>query len=106
MREPLSERLEGGGSLPLEALPSLGRAANDAGQVRAAIVRRLAEEGHGPVSVDVTTAEVRAQGLAVVRVVAPGLYGNTPAAFPYLGGPRLASAREAGRLCSLPMPYA
>ncbi len=41
------------------------------------------------VSVDVTTADVRAAGLTVVRVIVPGLYGNAPAAFPLLGGRRL-----------------
>ena len=42
------------------------------------------------VSVDLTTPDVRKAGLTVVRVVVPGLYGNAPAAFPYLGGTRLA----------------
>lgn len=41
------------------------------------------------VSVDVTTPDVRAAGLTVVRVIVPGLYCNPPAAFPYLGGHRL-----------------
>lgn len=41
------------------------------------------------VSVDLTTPDVRKAGLTVVRVVVPGLYGNAPAAFPYLGGTRL-----------------
>jgi len=50
---------------------------------------RLAEAGHRVASVDVTTPDVRAAGLCVVRVVVPGLYGNAPAAFPYLGGRRL-----------------
>ncbi|MCK9921754.1 YcaO-like family protein [Frankia sp. AgPm24] len=40
-------------------------------------------------SVDVTTGDVRAAGLTVVRVIVPGLYGNAPAAFPLLGGRRL-----------------
>lgn len=37
--------------------------------------------GHHPVSVDVTTPDVAATGLAVARVTAPGTYGNAPAAF-------------------------
>ncbi|MDY7103222.1 MAG: YcaO-like family protein [Actinomycetota bacterium] len=42
-----------------------------------------------PVVVDLTTPDVAACGLSVVRVVAPGLYSNPPAAFPFLGGTRL-----------------
>ncbi|KLL12571.1 bacteriocin biosynthesis protein SagD [Protofrankia coriariae] len=49
----------------------------------------LAERDLRAVSVDVTTSDVRAAGLTVVRVVVPGLYCNPPAAFPYLGGSRL-----------------
>jgi ribosomal protein S12 methylthiotransferase accessory factor len=41
------------------------------------------------ISVDLTTPDVRKAGLTVVRVIVPGLYGNAPAAFPYLGGTRL-----------------
>lgn len=37
--------------------------------------------GAAPVSVDVTTPDVAATGLAVVRVTAPGTYGNAPAGF-------------------------
>ncbi|MET9241253.1 YcaO-like family protein [Nonomuraea sp. NPDC003709] len=54
-------------------------------------VSRLAAAGLQAVSVDLTTPDVRATGLSVVRVVAPGLYGNAPAAFPFLGGSRLAT---------------
>ncbi|TYB57239.1 hypothetical protein FXF51_41195 [Nonomuraea sp. PA05] len=53
---------------------------------------RLSEAGLRAVSVDLTTPDVRATGLRVVRVVVPGLYGNAPAAFPFLGGDRLATA--------------
>ncbi|WP_131773933.1 YcaO-like family protein [Protofrankia symbiont of Coriaria myrtifolia] len=49
----------------------------------------LAERNLRAVSVDVTTSDVCAAGLTVVRVVVPGLYCNPPAAFPYLGGSRL-----------------
>lgn len=50
---------------------------------------RLADAGLRAVSVDLTTADVAAAGLRVVRVVVPGLYGNSPPAFPLLGGRRL-----------------
>ncbi|SBW22573.1 SagD family biosynthesis docking scaffold protein [Candidatus Protofrankia californiensis] len=52
----------------------------------------LAERNLRAVSVDVTTSDVRAAGLTVVRVIVPGLYCNPPAAFPYLGGSRLYTA--------------
>jgi len=55
-----------------------------------------------PVSIDVTTTDVRAADWTVVRVVAPGLYPNTPAAFPTLGGTRVPHQAES----SLPLPYA
>lgn len=37
--------------------------------------------GAHPVAVDVTTPDIAAAGLAVVRVTAPGTYGNAPAGF-------------------------
>lgn len=51
----------------------------------------LGRAGLRAVSVDLTTADVAAAGLHVVRVVVPGLLGNAPAAFPYRGGTRLTS---------------
>lgn len=50
----------------------------------------LAAEGMRVYSVDVTTDDVRSAGLHVVRLVVPGMYSNAPAAFPFLGGRRLA----------------
>lgn len=50
---------------------------------------RLSVQGIDAHAVDVTTPDVAAAGLAVVRVVAPGTYGNPPAAYPFLGGERL-----------------
>lgn len=49
----------------------------------------LARHGVDPIVVDLTTSDVAACGLHVTRVIAPGLYSNPPAAFPFLGGPRL-----------------
>ncbi|MBB4913646.1 YcaO-like family protein [Streptosporangium saharense] len=51
--------------------------------------RSLAGRGLRPYAVDLTTRDVRAAGLSVARVMVPGLYGNAPAAFPFLGGTRL-----------------
>ncbi len=61
----------------------------DDGTARACYLQMLQAAGLRAVSVDVTTSDVRAAGLCVVRVIVPGLYGNPPAAFPYLGGTRL-----------------
>lgn len=52
-------------------------------------VQRLAGAGRRPVAVDVTTPDVRRAGMHVARVVVPGLYNNSPAAFPLVGGARL-----------------
>lgn len=49
----------------------------------------LRTPGLRAISVDVTTSDVRATGLTVVRVIVPGFYCNPPAAFPYLGGRRM-----------------
>lgn len=106
MRQVLHERFATAESVPIEAIPALGphRTPEEA---RGEIIRRLADRGHTPVSVDVTTPDVAtATDLAVVRVIAPGLYGNAPAAFPYLGGPRLAAARDTESLYPWPLPYA
>lgn len=53
------------------------------------LLDRLRSRGFRALSVDLTTPDVRAAGLSVVRVIVPGLYPNAPAAFPYLGGRRL-----------------
>ncbi|MFG2097502.1 YcaO-like family protein [Streptomyces sp. NPDC048612] len=52
-------------------------------------VRLLAAQGLRAVTVDLTPPQVRAAGLYVARVMVPGLTGNAPAAFPFLGGRRL-----------------
>ena len=54
-------------------------------------VDRFSDAGVTLLCADLTTPDVRSAGLHVVRVLAPGLYGNAPAAFPYLGGERLYS---------------
>ncbi|GAA3086629.1 YcaO-like family protein [Streptosporangium carneum] len=50
---------------------------------------RLAAAGLTAYSVDLTTPDVAAAGLHVVRVLVPGLVGNAPPAFPLRGGTRL-----------------
>lgn len=55
-----------------------------------ATYRRLIETtGYEIVAVDVTTPDVAATGLRVVRTVVPGLVSNFPAAFPFNGHRRL-----------------
>jgi ribosomal protein S12 methylthiotransferase accessory factor len=71
---------------------------------RAAYLERLRRRGFQAVSVDVTTPDVRQAGLAVARVIVPGLYPNAPAAFPFLGGRRL--YEEPAALGWLPAPLA
>jgi ribosomal protein S12 methylthiotransferase accessory factor len=80
-------------------LPSVGGSAAGA---RDQVVAFLVAEGFEPVSVDLTTSDVASAGLAVVRVVVPGLVPNGPAAFPFLGSPRI--REEPARLGLLPEP--
>lgn len=69
---------------------------------RASCLEILARRGFRAVSVDLTTEDVRAAGLSVVRVIVPGLVPNAPAAFPCLGGRRL--YEEPAELGWLPGP--
>ncbi|MGF1662351.1 MAG: YcaO-like family protein [Kineosporiaceae bacterium] len=76
----------------------------------------LADLGLRAVSVDLTTPDVAAAGLHVVRVLVPGLVQNAPAAFPVLGGARLytepvargwvAGPLTEGDLVRDPLPFA
>lgn len=76
----------------LKRLPRVG------GDPRSAYVAALHGQDIRPVSVDITTDDIAAAatiggavrpGPRVCRIVAPGAYSNTPAAFPLLGGQRL-----------------
>lgn len=58
------------------------------GDVHRTYRERLAGIGWQPVSVELTTADVAACGVSVVRVLAPGTYSNAPAAAPLLAGDR------------------
>lgn len=69
--------------IDLAALPTV------AGDPWSGYLHRFTGRGLDPVSVDVTTPDVAAVGASVVRVVVPGTYVNTAAAFPLLGGTRL-----------------
>lgn len=53
------------------------------------VLQRVDSVGLQAVSVDLTTDDVAASNLRVVRVVVPGTYSNSPPAFPYLGGRRM-----------------
>lgn len=59
------------------------------GDERSALLSRLIQAGRRVISVDVTTSDIAAIGIRVVRVLIPGLYPNGPASLPFLGGSRL-----------------
>jgi ribosomal protein S12 methylthiotransferase accessory factor len=71
------------------------------------VAAALGERGHRPVVVDLTTDDIRACGLRVVRVVVPGLYGNAAAGRPFLGGRRLPEqlARHGSAHRAVPLPH-
>lgn len=79
-------------------------------------VRALADHGIRTVSVDVTTEDVRSAGYTVVRVLAAGLVGNAPPAFPLRGSRRFYSVpaqlgwervpADSSELISHPIPLA
>ncbi|MFT3854508.1 MAG: YcaO-like family protein [Ilumatobacteraceae bacterium] len=85
------------------------------GEPLGAYLRTLDEFGIDPIAVDLTTPDVAACGLHVARVVAPGMYSNPPAAFPFLAGDRLldepvalglATGRlDPGELVLAPLPH-
>jgi ribosomal protein S12 methylthiotransferase accessory factor len=80
--------------------------------LRAVVERR----GYEVFRADITTPDVRAAGLRVVRTVVPGLVPNSPAAFPFLGrGVVAETAVELGwraepvadaEVNAVPMPHA
>ncbi|WP_166355678.1 YcaO-like family protein [Phytoactinopolyspora limicola] len=71
---------------PLESVPSLPDRS-------LATYRHLVERaGYEIIVVDLTTPDVAASGLRVVRVIVPGLVSNFPAAFPFTGHGRLQTA--------------
>jgi ribosomal protein S12 methylthiotransferase accessory factor len=65
------------------------------------LVERLNLAGYQVISVDVTTPDVAGTGLAAVRVLVPGLYSNSAAGLPFLGGTRIDPANRR----SLPLPH-
>lgn len=76
---------------------SPGRTLDDA-------LARFRDAGLRALSVDVTTDDVAAAGLRVVRVIAPGAYSNSPPAFPLFGGRRLRDVPVALGWRSAPLP--
>lgn len=53
------------------------------------VTSALTADGWSPIVIDLTTADIAAAGLSVVRVVVPGLIPNSPAGIPHLGTDRL-----------------
>jgi ribosomal protein S12 methylthiotransferase accessory factor len=78
--------------------------------------RMVERHGNDVIVVDLTTPDVAASGLHVVRVVVPGLVSNYPAAFPFNGHRRLQDAPVAlgwrecplseSDLTAFPLPHA
>ncbi|MFE2267706.1 YcaO-like family protein [Streptomyces lavendulae] len=107
----VQEMFEGELALALAEGPAGGPASGalapgrPAGETLRALTARLGEAGHQVIAVDVTTPDVRAAGLHVVRVVVPGLYSNTACGMPFLGGGRLAAALGAAPRRVLPLPH-
>jgi len=77
-------------------------AGDEFGAVGVPLAARMLRRGFDVIAVEVTTEDARAAGFRVVRGVVPGMYSNTPAAFPFLGGRRL---RWSGTPVP-PLPYA
>lgn len=69
------------------------------------VLDALVRQGMRPVSVDVTTPDVRAAGVRVVRVVVPGAVANSAAGRPFLGGRRLRAALAGRAPRVLPLPH-
>lgn len=81
--ERMRSLLEPTAARSLASLPRLAE------RSRAAMVAALERADVEPIVVDITTPDIAAAGLSVVRVIAPGTIGNAPAAFPFLGHGRV-----------------
>ena len=87
-----------------EAQPSRQLSASE---LLAACVACLARSGERLYRVDLTTPDMEAIGMTAVRLVCPGLVGNTPTAFLPLGHRRFAeAARRGAQVYLAPMPHA
>ncbi|MEZ0167014.1 YcaO-like family protein [Kineococcus sp. LSe6-4] len=64
-------------------------------------VRAVLDQGFDLLEVDLTTPDVRALGLHVLRVVVPGTYSNSAVGLPFLGGTRL----DVRRTTRVPLPH-
>lgn len=89
------------GTVALEDLPDLAAGGDNQGDVR----KRITDAGHRIISVDVTTDDVRACGWHAVRVMVPGLYSNSAAGLPFLGGDRLTDSLAGRPRRDLPLPH-
>jgi ribosomal protein S12 methylthiotransferase accessory factor len=88
MRRHLEFLWSSGATVPLSALSS--QAGGDTGRELERCVALLADAGLEPIAIDLTTDEVRAAGLHVVRVVVPGMEGlHARHAAPFNGGRRM-----------------
>ncbi|MBB0232986.1 YcaO-like family protein, partial [Streptomyces calidiresistens] len=73
---------------PLPATdPRAGTAGEPVGADLPALLDLMARHDLRVIAVDLTTPRVREHGWHVARIIVPGLVGNAPAAFPFLGFP-------------------
>ncbi|WP_405495574.1 YcaO-like family protein [Nocardia sp. NBC_00511] len=70
-----------------------------------AVLQRFTAHGISAIRCDLTTADIAPTGMRVVRVIAPGLYSNSAAGLPFLGGTRLAAALGGTVRRTLPLPH-
>ncbi|MBV8542207.1 MAG: YcaO-like family protein [Pseudonocardiales bacterium] len=91
---------------PAPASPPAEETPEAASCVRA-MVQRFADAGEQVIAVEVTTPDVQAAGLHVVRVLVTGTYSNSPAGLPFLGGARFSEqlATLGVQRRKLPLPH-
>jgi ribosomal protein S12 methylthiotransferase accessory factor len=106
--EAVLPKLQGSALQPARSRP--------AGPDLASWQSRIEQRGYQVYVADLTTPDVAATGVRVVRVLIPGLVSNTPAAYPLLGRGRVqdealrlgmvAARKPAGALNCWPLPHA
>ena len=98
--DELAEALAEGGQARTGFAPPAG-ATVGAGE----LVAQLGDGVQAACAVDVTTADVRAAGLHVMRVVVPGTVANAAAGLPLLGSTRLEACLQGRPRRVLPLPH-
>ncbi|HMO01990.1 MAG TPA: YcaO-like family protein [Oligoflexia bacterium] len=76
------------------SLNDLNQPSNNLEDYWTKLVNKVSEQSEKIVSIDITPSDIMQAGYRVIRIVAPGMYSNSPVAFPYFGGSRLKAAIE------------